>query len=136
MSEKMILAGDNNTPAMPMTDAEMNHLRRLLAWMRCEWMLDGNMQAGCVDTAAWLVEHGHTTPEAAGAMLTERAAKINECPACVRQAVKMLTKALREHERRSGIVDAERQAPPEGGASSERGLCSGSPAMPGTSSAA
>lgn len=101
----MELTGDLNTPAMPITDAQLNHLRRLLAWMRVEWMLDENMQAGCFDTLEWLVERGHATPEKAGEVLLERAQRINQVPAYVRQAVKMLTKALREHERSAGIVD-------------------------------
>ena len=101
----MELTGDLNTPAMPMTEAQMNHLRRLLAWMRCEWMLDDDMQRGTVDAIDWLARKGHYTPEQAGDALAERAQKINRCPAYVRQAVKMLTKALREHERSSGIVE-------------------------------
>lgn len=31
--------------------------------------------------------------------------EINRCPAYVRQAVKMLSKALRDHERASGIIE-------------------------------
>lgn len=103
----LTLQGDDNTPAMPMTESEVNHLRRLLAWMRCEWMLDDNAQRGYVDAAQWCVEHGHNTPEQAGAVLAEAARRINQCPIYVRQAVKMLTKALRDHERRSGIVEAK-----------------------------
>ena len=102
----MQLTGDSNTPALPLTDAEVNHLRRLLAWMRCEWMLSDDMQAGFVETCGWLVDDGSISPEEAGRHLMERAAKINRCPAYVRQAVKMLTKALRDHERASGTVDA------------------------------
>ncbi len=101
----MKLTGDTNTPAMPMTDAEVNHLRRLLAWMRCEWMLDPDMQRGYMSGAALCVQHGHSTPEEAGAVLAEAAQKIDACPAYVRQAVKMLTKSLRAHERESGIVE-------------------------------
>jgi hypothetical protein len=105
MSE-LILTGDANVPDMPMTEAQVNHLRRLLAWMRCEWMLDDDMQRGCLMAATELVATGAVTPQTASAHLQERAAQINRCPAYVRQAVKMLTKALREHEKRSGIVDS------------------------------
>lgn len=101
------LTGDDNTPAMPMTEAQVNHLRRLLAWMRCEWMLDPDAQHGYVDASGWLVDAGYATPEEAGAQLMEAARRINQCPAYVRQAVKMLTKALREHEASAGIVDSE-----------------------------
>ena len=105
--QAMELTGDTNTPAMPMTEAEVNHLRRLLAWMRCEWMLDEDMQRGYLLGNAEAVAHGLQTPEQAGAHLVERAEKINKSvPLYVRQAVKMLTKALREHEERSGVIDA------------------------------
>lgn len=100
----MILTGDNNTPAMPMTEAQVNHLRRLLAWMRCEWMLDEDMQRGYLSGAASCVSHGFATPEEASAIVAQKAEQINRCPAYVRQAVKMLTKALSEHEKHSGIV--------------------------------
>lgn len=105
MLKPMVLTGDGNVPAMPTTDAQVNHLRRLLAWMRCEYMLDEDMQRGYLQGAASCVAHGFSTPEQAGAMLQERADKINHVPAYVRQAVKMLTKAINEHERATGIVD-------------------------------
>lgn len=99
------LSGDAITPAMPMTDAEVNHLRRLLAWLRCEFTLDADMQRGYLLGAEESVRHGIATPEQAGALLEDRARQIDRCPAYVRHAVKMLTKALREHERASGIVE-------------------------------
>ena len=103
----MNLTGDTNTLAMPMTDAEVNHLRRLLAWMRVEWMLDEDMQRGYMLGNAAAVAHGLQTPEQAGAHLVEKAKAINKAvPLYVRQAVKMLTKALRDHERKAGIVEA------------------------------
>jgi hypothetical protein len=104
----MELTGDTNTPAMPITDAEVNHLRRLLAWMRCEWMLDDDMQRGYMLGTAATVAHGMRTPEEAGAHIVERAEKINKAvPLYVRQALKMLTKALRDHERKAGIVEVD-----------------------------
>ena len=106
MSHPMQLTGDNNIPAMPMTDAQVNHLRRLLAWMRCEWTLDENMQRGMLDAIQHLGSAGAITHEQATEAVAERAEQINRCPAYVRQAVKMLTKALRDHELRAGVVDA------------------------------
>ena len=107
MTEKlMILTGDSNVPAMPMTEAQVNHLRRLLAWMRVEYMLSEDAQAGFIEAAGWLVENGTLTPKQAGSHLTERAAKINRVPAYLRQGIKMLTKALRDHEAAAGVVDA------------------------------
>ena len=102
----MELTGDTNTPALPMTEAEVNHLRRLLAWMRCEWTLDPNMQRGCLIGASEMVRNGLATEAHASAVVQHRAEQINRCPAYVRQAVMMLTKAMRDHERRAGTVDA------------------------------
>ena len=102
----MNLTGDNNTPALPMTDAEVNHLRRLLAWMRCEWMLDENAQRGTLHAASEMVRLGLVSEDRASALVEDRAEQINRCPAYVRHAVKMLTKALRDHERAAGIVEA------------------------------
>ncbi len=105
-NEKFVRVADTTKPAMKLTEAEVNHLRRLLAWMRCEWMLDDDMQLGYLQGTAATVALGMQTPEQAGTHLVERAEKINRCPAYVRQAVKMLTKAIRDHERAVGVVDA------------------------------
>jgi len=102
----MILTGDDNVPAMPMTEAQVNHLRRLLAWMRVEYCLDENMQAGCLGAVNMLVGSGDISVERGQQQLAERAAQINRVPAYLRQGVKMLTKALRDHERQAGVVDA------------------------------
>ncbi len=101
----MKLTGDANTPALPMTEAEVNHLRRLLAWLRCEYTLDPDMQRGYLSGASEAVRLGIASEEQASAIVHEKAASINRCPAYVRQAVKMLTKALRDHERAAGIVE-------------------------------
>lgn len=105
MTKTMILTGDNNIPALPMTEAQVNHLRRLLAWLRCAYMLDEHMQRGFMQGAALSVQHGAATPERAGEILQQQADKINQVPAYVRQAHKMLSKALLEHDRRSGVLE-------------------------------
>lgn len=105
MTNKLTLTGDENTPSMPMTEAQVNHLRRLLAWMRCEYTLDDDMQRGYLCGAAEAVAHGFASPERAGELLAEKAQQINRVPAYVRQAVKMLTKAIRDHEQKAGVVD-------------------------------
>lgn len=102
---KMMLTGDGNVPAMPMKDSEVNHLRRLLAWLRCEYTLDPDMQRGYLIGAAEMVAGGHASPEAVSEIVNAKAAEINKCPAYVQQAVKQLTKALREHDLGSGVVD-------------------------------
>lgn len=106
MRNPLILTGDNNIPALPMTEAQANHLRRLLAWLRCAYMLDEHMQRGFMLGAALSVQHGATTPERAGEILRQQADKINQVPAYVRAAHKMLSKALLEHDKKSGIVEA------------------------------
>ena len=106
MTPPMVLTGDLITPDMPMNDAQVNHLRRLLAWLRCEYMLDPHMQAGYLHGATEMVASGFTTPERASEIVQAKVDEINRVPAYVRQAVKMLTKALRDHEKRSGIVEA------------------------------
>ena len=108
MSKNLILAGDSNIPALPMTEAQVNHLRRLLAWLRCEYMLDEDMQRGFISGAALSVQHGCSTPERAGEILQQQADKINQVPAYVRQAHRMLSKALLQHDRRSGVVEGGR----------------------------
>lgn len=101
----MQLTGDDNTPAMPMTEAEVNHLRRLLAWLRLEYTLDEDMQRGYLQAASEAVERGWASTERASEIVQAKADQINHVPIYVRQAVKMLTKALREHEKASGIVE-------------------------------
>ena len=100
------LTGDANVPGMPITEAEVNHLRRLLAWIRLEYTLDEEMQRGYVLGVAECERLGGCSEENAVAVLKKKAEQINQCPAYVRQAVKMLTKALRAHEKNSGIIDA------------------------------
>lgn len=74
--------------------------------MACEYMLDEDMQRGYLQGAASCVESGMATPEQASALIDEATEKINRVPAYVRHAHKALTKALREHDQRAGIVDA------------------------------
>lgn len=105
--DQLILSGDENTPALPLSEAQVNHLRRVLAWMRCEYTLDEDMQRGYIQGASACVQHGFSTPEKAGELLNAKADEINRVPAYVRQGVKMLTKALKEHERDSGIVESQ-----------------------------
>lgn len=104
---QLVLTGNENMPALPMSAAEVNHLRLMLAWLRCEYMIDDDMQRGLVEGVSNCVRLGFVTPSQAGELVTEKAKKMSRCPKYVRQAVKMLTKALREHEKRSKIVEAD-----------------------------
>ena len=100
----MTLVGDNNLPSMPLKESEVNHLRQLLAWLRCEYTLDEHMQYGYAKGASEMVSLGLTSPEKASEIIQQKADQINHVPAYVRQAHKMLTKALRNHEASSGVV--------------------------------
>jgi len=102
----MMLSGDENTPAMPLTEAQVNHLRRLLAWMRVEYMLDESMQRGYLEGVALCAMHGIGTQERRDELVQEKAKQINHVPIYLRQGIKMLTKALRDHEKQSGIVES------------------------------
>lgn len=102
---EMVLSGDDNTPAMPASESNVNHLRRMLAWFRCEYMLDEDMQRGFLSGAQQCVEFDSSLADRASEIIQQKADHINYVPAYVRQAVKMLTKAIREHDRKSGIVD-------------------------------
>ena len=100
------LTGDENTPEMPLAEAQINHLRRLLGWMRCEWTLDEDSQRGFLLGAAECSQLDGVTAERVSQVVQAKVEQINSVPIYVRQAVKMLTKALRDHERKAGVVDA------------------------------
>jgi len=68
-------------------------------------MLDEHMQRGFMQGTALSVQHGVATPERAGEILQQQADKINHVPAYVRQAHKMLSKALLDHDRAAGVVE-------------------------------
>ncbi|WP_312417823.1 hypothetical protein [Comamonas sp.] len=108
MTKTMILTGDNNIPALPMTDAQVNHLRRLLAWMECEFMLGKDRQRGMITAVMKCRDLGIATGREARELLREKAEQVNQVPAYVRQAHKMLSKALQEHDRQAGVVETRR----------------------------
>ena len=108
----LILSGDENNVAMPITDAEVNHLRRLLAWMRCEYNLSEEGQRGMVTGLNMAVAAGAPV-DRAQAVLDEEVARVRRVPVYIRQAHKMLTKAIRDHDAKTRIVDAA--PPPEEG---------------------
>lgn len=102
----MTLTGDSNLPAMPMKESEVNHLRQLLAWMRVEYTLDEDMQRGYLQGAHDAIVYGLGSEERVSEIIQKKADQINHVPAYVRQAHKMLTKALRKHEIASGVLAA------------------------------
>lgn len=108
MSQKMMLSGDDITPALGLKESEVNHMRLMLAWMRCQYMIDDDMQRGLLNAASDCVRLGIATPEQAGDLVTKQAERMAHCPKYVRQAVRMLTIALRKHEASSRIVESEK----------------------------
>lgn len=88
-----------------MKQSDLNHLRRVLAWLSCEM---GQEPAAMVEmTAAIVAKIGPITdPEGARIRLQEGYDKAASYPVYLRQGVKMLTKALRDHEKAAGVVDA------------------------------
>lgn len=100
----MILTGDENLPAMPMTEAQVNHLRRLLAWMRCEM---GQEPAEMITMTNAIVAKIGPLSDPEGARLRVQADYDHAAsyPAYIRQGVRMLTMALRDHERAAGVID-------------------------------
>lgn len=90
------------------TDAEVRHLRQLLAWMRCEWCLDQDAQRGSIMAVKELMDAGLITQVQANSQIAQRAKQIETVPKYVRQAVKMLTKTIREFDGQKGAaVDVE-----------------------------
>lgn len=86
------------------TDAEVTHMRKMLAWMRCEYMLDEDMQRGALGAVKTLLDAGEITQDQAEQQVSKRADQIRQVPQYVRQAVKMLTKAVREYDGVKGAV--------------------------------
>lgn len=105
MSDKLTLTGDANVPAMPMTESEVNHLRRVLAWMRCEMGQEPDEMVAMGN--AIIAKVGPLEdPDGAAMRLQAGYEHSARTPAYIRHGVKMLTKALRDHERAAGVVEA------------------------------
>jgi len=104
---QMILSGGDTEKDLAFKKSEVTHIRLVLAWMRCQYMLDEDMQHGFADAAKFLVDVGEMTEEQARQQLARKVDEIRQVPKYVRHGVKMLTKMLREHDKRGDVVDAE-----------------------------
>lgn len=100
----LILSGDQNNISQELTDAEVNHLRRLLAWLVCEYNLSDDGQRGLMIGLNMAVAGG-VPVEKAQSILDEEAARIRRVPAYIRQAVRMLSKAVRDHDSKTRVID-------------------------------
>ena len=101
---RLILAGDEINQPQELSDAEVNHLRRLLGWMKCEYNLSPEGQRGFVVGLTKAVEDGAPV-ERAQQVLDEEVERVGRIPAYIRQAIKMLDKAVRDHDRNTRMID-------------------------------
>lgn len=101
----LILTGDQNNEPQELTDAEVNHLRRLLGWVTCEYNLSEDGQKGLLHGLNAAVACG-VSVERAQAVLDEEIERIKHVPAYIRHAIKMLSKAVRAHDAKTRVVDA------------------------------
>lgn len=102
----LILTGDQNNVSQELTDAEVNHLRRLLGWLTCEYNLSEAGQEGIFIGLSAAVAGGASV-ERAQAILDDEAARIRRVPAYIRQAIKMLSKAVRDHDAKTRVISTE-----------------------------
>lgn len=102
----LILSGDTNNVSQELTDAEVNHLRHLLGWLTCEYNLSEAGQEGILIGLNAAVAGGASV-ERAQAILDEEAERIRRVPAYIRHAIKMLTKAVRDHDAKTRVIDTE-----------------------------
>ncbi len=104
---ELVLSGDEVNGPMHLRDSEVNHLRRLLAWMRVTYMLDPDVQRGYLCGASEMAALGLASKEDTEVVVQKAVDQITQVPGYVRQGVKMLTKALRMHDAGAGIVEEE-----------------------------
>lgn len=101
----LVLSGDENNNPQELATADVNHLRRLLAWLVCEYNLSDEGQRGLLIGLDMAVSTGAEVGRAQE-ILDQEVARIERVPAYVRQAVKMLRKAVRDHDSKTGMVNS------------------------------
>jgi hypothetical protein len=100
----LILSGNEAIAPQELTDAQVNHLRRLLAWLTCEYDLSDDGQRGLLIGLDKAVAFG-VPVDRAQAILDQEVERIRHVPAYIRQAVKMLTEAVREHDANTRVIE-------------------------------
>jgi hypothetical protein len=100
----LILAGDEINQPQELSDAEVNHLRRLIAWLECEYNLSEAGQRGFLAGAA-IAASDPALRERAQTAVDEEVAKIARVPAYIRHGIRMLDKAVKDHDRKTKMVD-------------------------------
>lgn len=86
--------------AMPITEAQLNHLHRLLGWVRIEFNLHPAILQGKADGHAFMIstaqndEEREAAIERANTRLSNIVAKVEEVPLAVRGAIDVLQNAI------------------------------------------
>lgn len=86
--------------AMPITEAQLNHLHRLLGWVRVEFNLHPAILQGKADGHAFMIstaqndEEREAAIERANERLSKIVAKVEEVPLAVRGAIDVLQNAI------------------------------------------
>lgn len=89
---------------LTLNEAEVNHLRRLLAWAQSEFFLDENAHKGAANALEKLLEQGAIDEERAQREVAQRAQQMRQVPAYVRQGIRMLSKTVQTHDGKRGPV--------------------------------
>lgn len=105
----IVLSGDEANLPQELTEAQVNHLRRLLAWLICEYNLSEAGQSGVLIGLNAAVATG-VQIERAQTILDQEVERIRHVPAYIRHAVRMLSKAIMEHDAKTGVVNARTQS--------------------------
>lgn len=93
---------------LQLTEAEVKHLRLVLAWVRLEYMLDDDMQRGSLEAIKTLLDGGLISQEKAENQVSRRADQIKQVPKYVRHGIKMLSKSIKQHDGAKGdVVDVD-----------------------------
>lgn len=102
----LTLTGDDPNEPMDLTESQVNHLRRVLAWLTCEYNLSVEGQRGFQKGLLGVVTHDPSKLTAAQAVLDREAERIQHVPVYIRRGIKALTKAIREHDERTRVLSA------------------------------
>lgn len=107
MAGTLKLSGGDAEHDLEFRKSEVEHLRRLLAWVSTEFMLDEHAQAGVTDALKQALSQGLADETDIQAVAKQADARIQQVPKYVQNAIKMLQKMLAAHDRRGDTVDAE-----------------------------
>lgn len=102
----LTLTGDDANEPLDLTESQVNHLRRVLAWLTCEYNLSAEGQQGFQRGLLGIVTRDPSKLTAAQVVLDQEAERIQHVPAYIRRGIKALTKVIREHDERTRVLSA------------------------------